>query len=195
MKIDPLNPAAQIFPGLIHLWDGQIDLDLQSFQKTYLTFPEEVFIRMIYIMILIVNQRYDEAWPILGQLAKDIPGYPLVVLWLKFKSTIEGEKSEVLQLKSGALKIWAWRDFSVSYFVSECFSLIDMKSDALDWLNHSIDLGMINYPYLNEHDPFLQNLRGEPRFQKLMERVKYEWEHFEVWGIIFRLTFIIIPAI
>jgi len=21
---------------------------------------------------------------------------------------------------------------------------------------------------------------GEPRFQKLMERVKYEWEHFDV---------------
>jgi len=24
------------------------------------------------------------------------------------------------------------------------------------------------------------NKRGEPRFQNLMERVKYEWEHFEV---------------
>jgi hypothetical protein len=26
----------------------------------------------------------------------------------------------------------------------------------------------------------LANIRGEPRFKKLMERVKYEWEHFEV---------------
>jgi hypothetical protein len=35
-------------------------------------------------------------------------------------------------------------------------------------------------PFLNNYDPFLGKLRGEERFQKLMERVKYEWEHFEV---------------
>ena len=29
-------------------------------------------------------------------------------------------------------------------------------------------------------DPFLASIRNEPRFRKLMERVKYEWEHFEV---------------
>jgi hypothetical protein len=29
-------------------------------------------------------------------------------------------------------------------------------------------------------DPFLANLRGEERFKKLMERVKKEWEEFEV---------------
>jgi len=33
---------------------------------------------------------------------------------------------------------------------------------------------------LADIDPFLANIRGEPRFQKLMQRVKYEWEHFEV---------------
>jgi hypothetical protein len=27
--------------------------------------------------------------------------------------------------------------------------------------------------------PFLVNIRGEERFKKLMQRVKYEWEHFE----------------
>jgi hypothetical protein len=31
-----------------------------------------------------------------------------------------------------------------------------------------------------ELDPFLKNIRGEERFAKLMERVKYEWEHFDV---------------
>ena len=31
-----------------------------------------------------------------------------------------------------------------------------------------------------KNDPFLENIRGEPRFKKLMERVKREWENFEV---------------
>jgi hypothetical protein len=131
-------------------------------------------------MTLVLNHRYDEAWPILGQLAKDMPGYPFVELLLKYKSAMEGKKSEVLQWKSTELKIWAWRDFSLCYYVAQCYSLIAEKKEALDWLEHSIDLGMINYPFMNEYDSFLENIRGEERFQKLMERVKYEWEHFEV---------------
>jgi hypothetical protein len=50
----------------------------------------------------------------------------------------------------------------------------------LDLLEHSIGGGLINYPFLNEFDPFLENIRGEPRFKKLMQRVKHEWENFEV---------------
>ena len=42
-----------------------------------------------------------------------------------------------------------------------------------------IDRGFINYPFM-QCDPFLDNIRGEERFKKLMERAKYEWEHFEV---------------
>ena len=51
---------------------------------------------------------------------------------------------------------------------------------SLDWLENSVDLGFINYPFLNEYDPFLESIRGEKRFKELMKRVKYEWEHFDV---------------
>ncbi len=52
--------------------------------------------------------------------------------------------------------------------------------EAFKWLNHAVSKGFVNYPILNEKDPFLENIRGEPRFKKLMEKVKYEWENFEV---------------
>jgi len=38
---------------------------------------------------------------------------------------------------------------------------------------------MSNCPLMSGLDSFLANIRGEERFKKLMEQVKYEWEHFE----------------
>ncbi len=46
------------------------------------------------------------------------------------------------------------------------------KDEALDFLSNAIDRGFINYPLIANKDPFLQNIRGEPGFKKLMERLK-----------------------
>jgi hypothetical protein len=64
--------------------------------------------------------------------------------------------------------------------MAEGYALIGEKDEAINWLEEGMKWGFINYPFLNEIDPFLENIRGEPRFKKLMERVKHEWENFEV---------------
>jgi len=57
--------------------------------------------------------------------------------------------------------------------------MVNYKTDALNWLENSINRGMINYPFLIENDPLLENIRNKEQFKKLMEQVKYEWENFE----------------
>ena len=109
-----------------------------------------------------------------------MPGFPFAELSLKFKAAMEGNKVEALHWKSHELEIWARRDFQVCYYVCQVFSMVDAKKEALDWIEHSVDIGMTNYPFMSKHDPFLENIRGEPRFRKLMERVKHEWENFDV---------------
>jgi hypothetical protein len=58
------------------------------------------------------------------------------------------------------------------------FALVNERERALDWLEHWVDRGSINYPMLAHGDPLLQPLRGEPRFQRLLDRVRPEWERF-----------------
>ena len=60
------------------------------------------------------------------------------------------------------------------------YAMLDEKEKTLNWSENAVNLGFINYPYMSQHDPFLENIRGEERFKKLMERVNYEWENFEV---------------
>jgi serine/threonine protein kinase len=41
-----------------------------------------------------------------------------------------------------------------------------------------LDRGAINYPLLAHIDPFFEPLRRELRFQRLVDRIKPEWEQF-----------------
>jgi len=42
-----------------------------------------------------------------------------------------------------------------------------------------IELGMFNYPFLAQHEPFLAPIRGEARFLALLEQARKQWDTFE----------------
>ena len=90
------------------------------------------------------------------------------------------DTEKAFQIRTPDFQKTCQRDSEWSYYVVVAFALLDEKKKALDWLENAVNRGFINYPFISTHDTFLDNIRGEERFNKLMERVKYEWEHFEV---------------
>lgn len=64
-------------------------------------------------------------------------------------------------------------------YIADFFALLKDNANALFWLENAVKCGWINYPFLNEYDPFLKNIRGDERFQKLMSRVKELWQNFK----------------
>jgi hypothetical protein len=101
-------------------------------------------------------------------------------LGLAFRFAWEGKKAEMFAALDSNPSLKEPWDFQSAYWKTECLALIGEKELALDCLELDVDLGMSNYPLMSTLDPFLDNIRGEERFKKLMERVKYEWEHLEV---------------
>ena len=71
-------------------------------------------------------------------------------------------------------------DPQYSWFLAECYALIDDRAAALAWLERAATLGFINYPLLARRDPLLEPLRAEPAFQQLITKVKLQWESFSV---------------
>ena len=177
MKLEPLNPLGGSPSGLGQIWTGRFDLALESFRKG---FTDDLMSRSFYGLTLAYTGRVEEALSILCGVAKDDPKNYWFRLIYILVSALKGQKGEILSsLQDPALEKWAWRDFSYSFHVADIFAVLGEKEKTFEWLEHAVSTGYINYPFLNEYDPFLANLRSEPRFKKLMERVKYEWEHFE----------------
>jgi non-specific serine/threonine protein kinase len=95
------------------------------------------------------------------------------------RAALRGEKDVFSRLQTPDVLRTMKRDLQLSYHAASFCSFLGQPNEALDWLENAISRGFYNYPFM-EVDPFLDNIRGEERFKKLMKRVKHEWEHFEV---------------
>lgn len=78
---------------------------------------------------------------------------------------------------SGGAAAW---DAEIPWILASAHAAGGAKDEALFWLDTAIARGMINYPLLSEHDRFLDNVRGDARFDRLMERARREGEQFQV---------------
>ncbi len=63
-------------------------------------------------------------------------------------------------------------------WIAGWLALVGENDRALTWLERWVDRGAINHPLLARNDPVLQRLRGELRFQRLLDRIEPEWERF-----------------
>ncbi|MFC1651251.1 hypothetical protein ACFL2X_06740 [Candidatus Latescibacterota bacterium] len=178
--IDPLSVPTNWCNGAFYFYDGKFNLALQEWKNFYELHPQNPYSQFEYALILTYNHEIDKAIPIIDYNAKKNPTNVIAKLGLILKYAINDDKERILQEMTPDFQKTCKRDATSSPHLASFLSLVNQKKDALDWLEIAINRGFINYPFLNEYDPFLENIRGEERFKKLMERVKYEWENFEV---------------
>jgi serine/threonine protein kinase/Tfp pilus assembly protein PilF len=176
---DPLNSYHDVLQGYFRYFDGQFNYALDAFRKSYQSNPENPVRGFEYALLLAYNKAFDEAFSIVDQSARAIPNNVGTKFGLLLKYGLLKNKEKAFQIMTPDFRKTCRRDFVWSYFVALGFALLGEKNEALDWLENAVDRGFINYPFISKHDTFLDNIRGEERFKKLMERVKYEWEHFE----------------
>jgi len=105
---------------------------------------------------------------------------PIGPLALFLRHVLASDEEAALAALDEDTRRYAWADPDFSYLMPGFFALINRTEDALEWLQHAVDRDFFNYPYLAETGPFLENLRGEERFQEMLEEVKQKWEYFEV---------------
>jgi hypothetical protein len=67
----------------------------------------------------------------------------------------------------------------LTWTVAAASAGVGETDEALHWLSRAIDMGFINHRFFAEVDPFLAKLRGDPRFEELMERAREKRREIE----------------
>jgi TolB-like protein len=180
LALDPLNAIIYSLPGYLHLLSGHFDTAVESYYKMYQMDPESPIFRWFYALALIYARRNQEAFRIIDQLSADLPGTTFAFYGLFIKNALQGKKKEALEIITPELEDAAKIVEYHSREMAHGYALLGEIDNALYWLENTVNCGFINYPFIAEIDPFLENIRGDKRFKKLMEQVKYKWENFEV---------------
>ncbi|HSW29683.1 MAG TPA: protein kinase [Longimicrobiales bacterium] len=179
--LDPLHPMMDWLDGGLFLFDGDFEQAARAFHKSLQTEHLPVAAWWLAWSQASLGHR-EEACALFDGVYIEDPRVILLRIGRAFSHALKNERESAWQLVRSDLDVSSatHRDFVYAQCVAECHALLDDTDGALEWLERSVNLGMINYPFLNEYDPFLAPLRSDPRFQRLMERVKKEWEEFEV---------------
>jgi serine/threonine protein kinase len=180
IKIDPINPLNHAMKGISQFFQGQFNLAKEPLLETFNMLPEGSMWQFWKSIILLYNDRAKETLDFINTNVKEPGQDALAQMAIFLKYVLKGDKNELIPLLTPDFIKAVRNDCQFSWHMGTFYSYMEDKDRSLEWLENAIDRGFINYPFLNEHDKLLDNIRGEPRFKKLMERVKHEWENFEV---------------
>lgn len=179
LRVDPINPLWRWSGGILPFFEGRFDVAAEQLRHGYETAPDVPMFRFWYALSLACAKKYEESLS-----ALDIGSAPsdsddnFTKLSRALRATLRGDEDALSRFLIPETVETFRRDPQCAYHLASFYGFLNKPEDALAWLETAIDRGIRPYP-LMAADPFLDNIRYEPRFGKLMERVKHDWEHFE----------------
>ena len=180
VDVDPLNAMSLLVSAMVPLFAGRFSEAVEPARRMFTLDPVTPVWRSNYVMALSYAQRIDEAEALTEGVVAE-PDSDIGTWWMGLcRAAWRTDRAEVLRLTDGPYRQVAAWDAEVPWALASAHAAVGAKDEALLWLDRAIERGMINYPFLSEHDRYLDNLRGDARFGQLMERARREWERFEV---------------
>jgi len=178
-RVDPLTSINLAMYGIVAMCDGDYDEAMRWTQRSVDVDPGNPTHRMLLAQTLAANGRKEEAIAILHRVSSDAPAMAWARLASALGFALAGDRQQVLNVLTPDLREAARWDDIFSWWMADSFALVGETEAAIDSVERMIDLGIVNYPFLAEYEPFFTPLRSEPRFGRLVEQARERWNAFE----------------
>jgi serine/threonine-protein kinase len=181
LMLDPLDVFTRAIRGVIDLFDGQFDSAVSRFQEL-VDDPNarSPHIEWMLAQAIVHAGRLDEARELFARVAAT-DATPVADLSELYRRAARGDRDAVTAHLSEqhVMVETAKTDESFPIFIANCLVMVGDEDGALEWLGHAINWGFCNYRYLEEHNPFLKPLLGNPGFRQLIDRARQMQDAFD----------------
>jgi non-specific serine/threonine protein kinase len=170
--LDPLLPINTLIKGVVYLYHGEFTEALIWANRGLAMDPLSPILIWSAAIVKAWCGKTDEAIAHVDDLAKILPEWVYTQHGLFLKHAMRGEQELGLQYATPELIAEARHDCHFALHVAHCFALIRENDKAFEFLELAVRKGMLNYRFLGEIDPLLENLRNEERFRELMKEAR-----------------------
>ncbi len=180
LSVDPLTPVNQCMPGFADIMEGTFATAVEPYRRMLEMDPGNPMTRLFYIWVLVLNRRTDAIGAVLETFPVEVRDTLPARLAFFLIEALAGNADGVRAMVTPEIETVAAATSDLfPRFLAQGYALAGMPERALHWLEIAVDRGFINYPFLARYDPFLESLRGDRRFLRLMKTTRARWERFE----------------
>jgi eukaryotic-like serine/threonine-protein kinase len=180
-RVVTLNPTPQ--PHWMHarglLYSGKANDAEQELRSVVAANPDQFKALAYFGMVLYYEGKLDEAQAefdravALGHDSEDDSARLLAAFLYAQRGQRENIDARVLRYRPEQII-----DGDFAYWVGGIHALLGDRQGALDWLQRTIALGDVNYPWF-ERDKNYDTLRGDPEYQTIIAGVRPRWEKYK----------------
>jgi TolB-like protein/Flp pilus assembly protein TadD len=179
LEVDPLTPLNYAFAGFVSFLEGHPERTLDPYRKYHELAGDDPAADWFYAWSLAINRRTAEMDALLNRVFTRAPNSVFALFGKLMSHAAHGHRERTLASLTPELRECALGAELFSRELAHFLALVGENEQAISWIENANRLGLINYPFLAEHDRLLDNIRSEPRFQRLLVRVKEQWIAFE----------------
>lgn len=179
LSIDPLFDYLQFGLGCVEYFSGRFERAVERYEQARQLSPDHPGWAMVRAQALASTGRFDDAVELIDAEAMEPDKHPLARLTHIFKHALRGDVKCADELTTSEFVEIVWGDLQYTYLMAQAQAILGRNDEAFKWLERAVERGSINYPFLSERDPLLEKLRPDPRFGKLMQSVRSQWEGLE----------------
>jgi serine/threonine-protein kinase len=181
LVLDPLDLFTRAVRGVVDFLDGRFDAAASRFQEI-VDDPSACtpYIEWMLAQVIAHSGQLDEARELFQRVAAT-DAAPVADLSELYCQAADGDREAVAAHLSEkhVMVETAKTDESFPIFIANCLVMVGDENGALEWLSHAINWGFCNYRYLEEHNPFLKPLLGNPSFQQLIDKARQMHDAFD----------------
>jgi TolB-like protein/class 3 adenylate cyclase/cytochrome c-type biogenesis protein CcmH/NrfG len=180
MTLDPSNIAVRFLYGTFFLFTRQFELALEHLERVPRTYNPSYWYSNTALALLVLGRRQEASARLeeFLQHYSDRGGY--ISSYRATMAAVEGNAAKA----EAAIRTVLSADRRFGHFhhtafnIGGAYAVMNRRAEALQWLEYSADTGFPCYPAFATY-PLIDNLRGDPEFERFLERTRLEWERYQ----------------